>query len=66
MDLWRVFLGIPSLHQDIDVAALLAQVQLDSSKLESLLSCIDDTQAAYAQNVQETLGFDRILIEMAK
>lgn len=66
MDLWRVFLGIPSLHQDIDVAALLAQVQLDSSKLESLLSCIDDTQTAYAQNVQETLGFDRILIEMAK
>lgn len=66
MDLWRVFLGIPSLHQDIDVAALLAQVQLDSSKLESLLSCIDDTQIAYAQNVQETLGFDRILIEMAK
>ena len=45
-----------SLHQDIDVVALLAQVQLDSSKLESLLSCIDDTQAAYAQNVQRDFG----------
>ena len=65
-DLWRILLGLPSLHQDIDAQMLVGQVQLEAAKLDSLLSCIDDVQTAHAQNVQEGLGFDRILIEMAK
>lgn len=63
--LWRHRLALPSLHQDLDIASLIGVLDLDDRVLEQLLSCLDDVEISIAQNVQEKLAYDQLMLTMA-
>lgn len=65
-ELRRVCLDLPCLHADLDTQAILGQLPLDWQTLEDLQAVCDDVKISMMQHVQEKLGFDRLMLAMAK
>lgn len=64
-DVWRVALGLPSLHSDIDSAQILAKVRFGQQDLERLQAQLDEIERALGQNVQPALAFDRLMLALS-
>lgn len=66
LDVLRVYLGLPSLHTDMDVVRLLADSHPPSlTKIECFLAKLDDLVLAAHQNVQEKMAYDLLMSELA-
>lgn len=63
--LWRHRLGLPSLHSDLVIDALIGQLTIEAKVLENLLLQLDDVEASLAQNIQEKLAYHRLMLAMA-
>lgn len=63
-ELWRVLLGLPRLHQDIDTPSITAKMMLSQAYLEQFLTVLDDVQAGLKQNIQEKIAYDRLMVAM--
>lgn len=65
-DVVRVYLGLPSLHDDLDVATLLAQTSpVSLQSVETFMQTLDDVALSLGQNIQEKLAYDMIISQMA-
>lgn len=63
-ELWRVYLGLPRLHTDIDTSSIIAKMMLSQDYLERFLTVLDDIQAGLKQNIQEKIAYDRLMVAM--
>lgn len=62
VDVYRVALGLPSLHQDLDVVSYVGQLTLFQSQLDELLARLDQLELAIGQNVQEKIAYTQCLV----
>lgn len=64
-EIWRVLMGMASLHSDIAVVDYVAKLQtqskLDENKLTSLLHLFDEMSLSLGQNVQEKMAYDKLM-----
>ncbi|OOR91108.1 hypothetical protein B0181_03755 [Moraxella caviae] len=66
LDLWRMGLGLPSLHTDLSVADTLASVpSLATADFDAMLNQLNDTAIATTQNVQEKFAYDALMSVLA-
>lgn len=66
-DVVRVYLGLPSLHDDLNVAELLqdtAPIALDN--VEQFVAVLDDVAVSLGQNVQDKLAYEMLMTQMAR
>lgn len=67
LDVFRVYLDLPSLHTDIDVKQLLKDTQPPSLEaIETFLAKLDDVTLAVHQNVQEKMVYDMLMVDLAR
>ncbi len=66
LELWRLGLGLPSVHSDIDGADILSGVPLSATKLTQLLAMIEDISQATHQNVQDKISFDALMVALSR
>ncbi len=66
LDVWRVSLGLDSLHTDIEIKALLQSLIISEQSLTNILSTLNDVNQSIQQNVQDKLAFDKILLVMSQ
>lgn len=64
-DLYRVLLGLPSLHDDLSVAQKLDDLPISTAYLQDLLACFDEVQNDGEQNIQEKFAYDRLMVQFA-
>ena len=65
-DIWRVGLGLPSLHEDIGMVDLLGDpIAISPAVLDNLQAVLDDIDTSTEQNVQEKMAYDRLMAAMA-
>lgn len=61
-ELWRVSLGLPKMHTDLD---LTLGTPLGANALACLLNAIMDVRQAVGQNVQDKLAYDGFISQLA-
>ena len=67
LDMFRVYLGLPSLHTDVDVANILKNVPPPSLiGIERLINHLDDLAISTHQNVQEKTAYDMLMANLAQ
>lgn len=64
LELWRLGLGLPLVHSDIDSLNIVA-VDLSADKLRYLDGVLIDTAKALTQNIQEKMAYDRLFVCLA-
>lgn len=67
VDVLRVYLGLPSLHTDIEVSAVLEQMSPPSlPATEKLIERLNDVAIAIHQNIQEKVAYDALMTALAE
>lgn len=64
-DLYRVLLGLPSLHDDLPIAEKINGLPITTDYLHNLLACLDQIQSDGEQNIQEKFAYDRLMVQFA-
>lgn len=65
MDIWRVLLGLPSLHADLSVSEQVGSLSISFDYLQDLFTLLDDIELSVGQNVQERFAYDRLMAQFS-